>query len=86
MYKVTGLEVITFIKFKLTCTVALICMMKSVEFESAYKWWTGLLEWLNSGMVNWIVFALIFICFVISAWQVFCYTFCVVGFPNCEGH
>ena len=26
-----------------------------------YKQWTGLLEWWNSGMVDWIVFVLIFI-------------------------
>ena len=32
-----------------------------------YKQWTGLLEWWNSGMVNWRVFVLVFIiCHVVS--------------------
>ena len=42
-------------------------LCKSMYQVGVYKQWTGLLEWWNSGMVDWIVFVLIFIvCHIIS--------------------
>ena len=45
--------------------------LRKVSFLGVYKQWTGLLEWWNSGMVDWIVFVLIFIvCHIITIYPV----------------
>ena len=42
------------------------CVVNQVT-KGVYKQWTGLLEWWNSGMVDWRVFVLVFIiCHVVS--------------------